>query len=454
MDADPGQQWGLLILALVLMVLGFCFAIYERALKTTTNQALESASESLSAKKKEKVAGLIKRLPHEFQMAQVARLTTCLLALIFLATAVFLALGESLTSVLVSGIVLGVVASAINEPLFVKLPLKVVVHDSVKAALKGYRILHWVVSLFIPLVFAINWFCKLLGRDKIVAVEPSQVMSWQNIVDLIEEGRSKGEIDNDEYEMIEGILSLHEKMAREVMVPRIDAFMIDITNDNDRSIDDILQMNYSRVPVYHEDKDNIIGVVHIKNLVKAARQFGFEHTTIRQVMREPFFVPETIMIDQLIYEMKKKQNQMAILLDEYGGVVGLVTLEDLIEEIVGEIEDESDEPDQMMISLTPADFLVQGKMALDDFNDEFGQDLQVPDVDTIAGYVITQLGYIPQESDVDSVTLDDGSTIVVHKMEDDRLLELEIELSHEAVDYRVEREKSKKKAQAKLELNR
>lgn len=145
---------------------------------------------------------------------------------------------------------------------------------------------------------------------------------------------------------------------------------------------------------------------------------------------------------------------MAILLDEYGGVVGLVTLEDLIEEIVGEIEDESDEPDQMMISLTPADFLVQGKMALDDFNDEFGQDLQVPDVDTIAGYVITQLGYIPQESDVDSVTLDDGSTIVVHKMEDDRLLELEIELSHEAVDYRVEREKSKKKAQAKLELNR
>ena len=110
MDADPGQQWGLLILALVLMVLGFCFAIYERALKTTTNQALESASESLPAKKKEKVAGLIKKLPHEFQMAQVARLTACLLALIFLATAVFLALGESLTSVLVSGIVLGVVA--------------------------------------------------------------------------------------------------------------------------------------------------------------------------------------------------------------------------------------------------------------------------------------------------------------------------------------------------------
>lgn len=454
MDADPGQQWGLLVLALVLIGLSFCFAIYEQSLRNTTPQVLEKASGSLSARRQKKVAGLVKSLSNEHQTAHVARLTTCLLGLIFLVAAVFLAVDEDLISVLVSGLLLGILACVLGEALFVKWPLKLAVHDPVQVAFKGYRFGHWFLVLFMPLVIISSWFNKLLGKDEPTLTTPRQGMSWQNIVDLIEEGRSNGEIDNDEYEMIEGILSLHEKMAREVMVPRIDAFMIDITNDNDRSIDDILQMNYSRVPVYHEDKDNIIGVVHIKNLVKTARRFGFEHTMIRQVMREPFFVPETIMIDQLIYEMKNEQNQMAILLDEYGGVVGVVTLEDLIEEIVGEIEDESDEPDQMMVSLTPADFIVQGKMTLDDFNEEFGQYIQAPDVDTIAGYVITQLGYIPQESDVDTVTLDDGSNIVVHKMEDDRLLELEVELSHAAVDYRVEREKSKKKAQAKLEMNR
>ena len=453
MDADPGQQWSLLILAVILLVVAFCFALYEQALRATTTQSLENMSAAFSVNKQEKVASLVKNLPREYQLAHYARLTNCLVAWLLVVTSVLSSLSGSLTNFIVGPIVFGLVISLIDDPLFVKLPLKLVDSAATKRALKGYLYGHWTVVLFVPLVFITDWLGSVLGKNKAAPVAPTQVMSWQSIVDMIEEGRSKGEIDNDEYEMIEGILSLHEKMAREVMVPRIDAFMIDINNDNDRSIDDILQMNYSRVPVYHEDKDDIIGVVHIKNLVKTARRFGFEHTTIRQVMQEPFFVPETIMIDQLIYEMKKKQNQMAILLDQYGGVVGIVTLEDLIEEIVGEIEDELDEPDQMVFSLTPADFLVQGRMALDDFNDEFGIDLQNSDADTIAGFMITQLGYIPEETNVDSVELDDGTKLVVHKMDGDRLLQIEVELSHAAVDYRVAREKSQKKAQEKLELN-
>lgn len=454
MDADPGQQWILWVLALIMMLISFWFALYEAALSITSAQALDNESATLSAKKREKAISLVEKLPREYATARCARLTTSLLGLMFLSAAVLLDLGQLLSTIIGGAVVLGLVVSLLVEPFLVKLPLKVISGITTKKILAAYRKQHWAILLFTPLAALTNWLNKIFDKNKAGQVVKNQVMSWQNIVDLIEEGRSKGEIDNDEYEMIEGILSLHEKMAREVMVPRIDAFMIDITNDNDRSIDDILQMNYSRVPVYHEDKDKVIGVVHIKNMVKAARKFGFDHITIRQVMNEPFFVPETIMIDQLIYEMKKNQNQMAILLDEYGGVVGLVTLEDLIEEIVGEIEDESDEPDRMIKQVSSTSFIVQGKMALADFNDEFGQDIQVPEVDTIAGYIITQLGYIPEQPEQDSIQLVDGSTITVREMEGDRLVEIEIHLAQTALEYRIQREKSKKKAQAKLELNR
>lgn len=454
MDADPGQQWILWVIAGVMLVLSFWFALYEQALGTTSAQALENASADLTAKRREKFVNLGQKLPREYELAHFARWTTSLLGLIFGAAAGLLRLDQSLAVISGGAVVLGLIVSLLVEPFLVKLPLRLVSGHATKKVVKSYGYQHFAVVLFLPVAFLSNWLSQLFGKNDATPVAPNQAMSWQNIVDLIEEGRSKGEIDNDEYEMIEGILSLHEKMAREVMVPRIDAFMIDITNDNDRSIDDILQMNYSRIPVYHEDKDKVIGVVHIKNLIKAARKFGFEHITIRQVMNEPFFVPETIMIDQLIYEMKRKQNHMAILLDEYGGVVGLVTLEDLIEEIVGEIEDESDEPDRMLRQVGPTKFSVQGKMALADFNDEFGQTISVPDVDTIAGYMITQLGYIPDEPGVDQITLDDGSKLKVSEMDGDRLLKLEIDVAQTALEYRVQREKSKRKAQAKLELHR
>ena len=153
---------------------------------------------------------------------------------------------------------------------------------------------------------------------------------------------NEGVLDNDEIEMLQGVFSLDTKVAREVMVPRTDSFMIDINDPVLESIDEILNESYSRIPVYDDDKDKVVGILHTKTLLKAARQFGFENVNLQKILQEPLFVPETIFIDDLLYELKKTQNQMSILLDEYGGMVGLVTLEDLLEEIVGEIDDESD----------------------------------------------------------------------------------------------------------------
>jgi len=243
---------------------------------------------------------------------------------------------------------------------------------------------------------------------------------------------SEGVLDNDELEMLQGVFSLDTKVAREVMVPRTDAFMINIEDDIQENINAILSENYSRIPVYNEDKDKIIGVLHTKNLLKAAHKLGFDKIELKNIIQEPLFVPETIFIDDLLYELKRTQNQMAILLDEYGGVVGLATLEDLLEEIVGEIDDETDEVENLYDKLSEHEYLVQGRMLIDEFNEAFGTDLHMSDVDTMAGYLITALGTIPDEGE--KLSFDVGNiTLTSEEMEGTRVLALKVVFHDEEI---------------------
>ncbi|MGM0286640.1 hemolysin [Enterococcus sp. AZ085] len=236
---------------------------------------------------------------------------------------------------------------------------------------------------------------------------------------------TEGVLDNEELEMLQGVFSLDTKVAREVMVPRTDAFMIDINDSVEENVNEVLSENYSRIPVYNEDKDKVIGILHTKNLLKAAHKFGFEHLNIQKIMQEPLFVPETIFIDDLLYEMKKTQNQMAILLDEYGGVVGLATLEDLLEEIVGEIDDESDEVEKLYEKVAEHEYVIQGRMLIDEFNEVFDSNLHMSDVDTMAGYLITALGMIPDEGEKLSFDVD-NITLTSEEMEGSRILKIRV----------------------------
>ena len=215
--------------------------------------------------------------------------------------------------------------------------------------------------------------------------------------DEIEYMLSKSEetLDADEIEMLQGIFSLDELMAREVMVPRTDAFMVDIQDDTQTIIESILKQNFSRIPVYDDDKDNVIGLIHTKSLLKAGFTDGFDNIVLRKILQEPLFVPETIFVDDLLKELRNSQRQMAILLDEYGGMAGLVTLEDLLEEIVGEIDDETDRAEVYVHTIGEDTYIVQGTMNLNDFNDYFDVELESDDVDTIAGYYLTGVGTIP-----------------------------------------------------------
>lgn len=238
-------------------------------------------------------------------------------------------------------------------------------------------------------------------------------------------------LNDHEYGMIEGIVSFKTKMAREVMVPRTDAFMVDINVDFQKNLEKILKKPYSRIPVYDGEKDKIVGVIHIRTVLRKAWENGFNKIDYDDVMFEPLFAPETIALGELLVEIQQTQRQLVILTDEFGGVVGIATIEDLIEEIVGDIDDEADHTQVLFRKVDDQHYIIYGKMLLTDFNEEFGTDLEMEDVDTIAGYVITKLGLIPAKGEKLSVKLANGMTLTTRRMKGSRLLTLLLSISDE-----------------------
>ncbi len=244
--------------------------------------------------------------------------------------------------------------------------------------------------------------------------------------------KSEQTLDAEEIEMLQGVFSLDELMAREVMVPRTDAFMVDIEDDTDTIMAAILKQNFSRIPVYDGDKDNIIGLIHTKKILSEAFSNGFDNLNIRRIMQEPLFVPETIFVDDLLTSLRNTQNQMAILLDEYGGVAGLVTLEDLLEEIVGEIDDETDKTEIFVREIAENTYIVQGNMTLNDFNEHFDTELESDDVDTIAGYYLTGVGTIPSQEEKVTFEVDskDHHLVLINdKVKNGRVTKLKLFIS-------------------------
>ncbi|NQP35547.1 HlyC/CorC family transporter [Streptococcus suis] len=241
--------------------------------------------------------------------------------------------------------------------------------------------------------------------------------------------KSEQTLDAEEIEMLQGIFNLDEMMAREVMVPRTDAFMVDIEDDINVIMPEILRQNFSRIPVYEGDKDNIIGLIHTKKILAESFTNGFDQLKIRRIMQEPLFVPETIFVDDLLKSLRNTQNQMAILLDEYGGVSGIVTLEDLLEEIVGEIDDETDKTEIFVREIAENTYIVQGSMTLNDFNEHFDLDVTSDDVDTIAGFYLTGLGTIPSQDEKEAYELDNNGFHIVmvnDKVKNGRVTKLKI----------------------------
>ena len=244
----------------------------------------------------------------------------------------------------------------------------------------------------------------------------------EHLITEIEDLHKNKKISDNEFSMLNAVLDFQGRMVREVMVPRIDAFMVDCQESLQDHLKEILREPYSRIPVYQHDKDKIVGIIHIRTVLRKAWEKGFDKITYDDVMNPPLFAPETTELRELLVEMQQTQQQLAILTDEYGGVVGIATIEDIIEEIVGNIDDEVDQTEVLVHQLAPNKYVIYGKMPLDDFNEQFGTNLEMEDVDTIAGYMITKLGIIPAKGEKLSVKLDNGMVLTTRRMMRSRLM--------------------------------
>lgn len=248
------------------------------------------------------------------------------------------------------------------------------------------------------LAFSTNLVLRLLGM-KTEGID--EQVSKEEIKSMVEVGQETGVFNETETEMINSIFEFDDIVAEEVMTPRTDVFLINADQPVRDYLDDLLEAKYSRIPVFEGDTDNIVGVLYMKDFIIEARRGGFEQVDVRRIMHPPYLVPERKNIDVLFKEMQAARRQMAVLIDEYGGFSGIVTMEDLIEEITGEIDDEHDPDDPDIRVIDQTAWLVKGSATIEDVNDALGLSLdeQNEGYDTLGGFLLTQLGRIPREGE-------------------------------------------------------
>ena len=288
------------------------------------------------------------------------------------------------------------------------IPKRIALRSSEKTALASVGIIVMVSKIFSPFVkfltFSTNVILTVL---KMKEDNIEEKVSKEELRSLVEVGREHGIINEVEKEMIENIIEFDEKVAREIMIPRTKVFLI----DKNISVDELFEKKevevYSRIPVYEDEADNIVGILFMKDLMIEAYRKGFQNVKLPEIMQEAYFVPETKNVNELFNEMQSEKKHIAILIDEYGGFSGIVTLEDLIEEVMGNIADEFDADDSSIKKLAVNKYLINGELSLNDLNDYFHIELESKHYDTLSGLLIEHMGYIPEDDeDIEPIIID------------------------------------------------
>jgi putative hemolysin len=240
---------------------------------------------------------------------------------------------------------------------------------------------------------------RLLTRGRRPLPEPLGAVTQTELISLLDASHEEGVLEQGEREMITSIFRLDDTLASEIMVPRIYITALDVNIPLTEAVDALLTSGHSRVPVYEDSIDNIIGLVYAKDLLRAWRD-NSQTASLRSLLRDVYFVPEAKKVDELLDEMQGRQVHMAIVVDEYGGIAGLVTLEDIVEEIVGEIRDEYDQAEELPYqAVGPGEYLVQGRIDLDDLNNLMQTDLPRDEAETLSGFIYSQMGRVPENGE-------------------------------------------------------
>ena len=264
------------------------------------------------------------------------------------------------------------------------------------------------------LTISTNMVSKIFG----VGEAEEEIVTEEEIKMMIDEGEEKGTIEKGQKQLLNNVFQFNDIIVSEIMTPRTDMYAIDINDDINKLLDKIDEYKYSRIPVYDESIDDIKGILYVKDMIKPLK--NNKKIDLKKLMREPYFVPESKDIDDLFKEMQQNKVQMAIVIDEYGGTAGVITMEDIIEEIVGNIFDEYDDDEVDVKKIDDNTYIFNGTVTLYEVNRIFGVEIPEGDYETLSGYLLDLLGRIPDENE-NPVIEDENLTYKVEEVEDRRI---------------------------------
>ena len=292
-----------------------------------------------------------------------------------------------------------------------------------------------VISIFIrlmtPVIFIVNGLANIILR--IIHVDPNantNVMTENDLRTIVDVSHEDGVIESEEKEMINNVFDLGDAKAKDVMVPRVHVTFADVNSTYDELIDIFREDKFTRLPIFEDTTDNVIGTINMKDLLLYDNKKDFH---LRDILREAYFTYEYKNISELLLEMRESSFNIAIVLDEYGETAGLITLEDLLEEIVGEIRDEYDDNEEDFIQeIGPHEYLVEGSTNLEEINDRLDLDLSSDDYDSVGGLIIEHLDRLPEAGD--EITTEDGIRMIVEKLDKNRIEQVHMYLPEQKKD--------------------
>lgn len=307
-----------------------------------------------------------------------------------------------------------------------------------KIALRYIPVIRFFMTVMTPVIFVINLFSR--GIMFLLRVDPKaadKALTEEDLRTIVDVSHEDGIIESGEKEMIYNVFDLGDANAKDIMVPRVHVTFANVDNTYDELIEIFREDKFTRLPVYEENPDNIVGIINMKDLLLYDRDTAFN---IRDIMRQPHFTYEYKNISELLVEMRDSTFNIAIVLDEYGEMAGLITLEDILEEIVGEIHDEYDEQeDEKIRQVADNEYIIEGSLNLDDVNDRLGTSFSSEDYDSLGGFIIEQLDdRLPEVND--EVTTADGARLVVEKLDKNRVESVHVYLPESDAEKNEETE--------------
>ncbi len=409
-----------LIILFILIVLSAFFSSAETALTAANKVRLRSLEEEGN----KRAARVNKLLDHNSKMLSAILIGNNVVNLSASALAATMAMRISL-AVSIATFVLTLVILIFGEVI----PKTWAMHFADRLALAYGGVIYALTTVLTPLIFLIDKISGLvLFLFHVDPNEKTSTMTENELKTYVDVSHEDGVIESEEREIIYNVFEFSDALAKDIMIPKVNMVTVNVNDDYHEVLSVFRKHMYTRLPVYEEDKDNIIGLINIKDFILTDDP---EHFHIRNILREAHFTYEYKKISDLLYEIREKTTSVTFVVNEYGVTVGMITLEDLLEEIVGEIRDEYDQDEVEKIKkIDDRNYLIEGSMNLDDVNDTLGISLASEEYDSIGGILIEHLDDLPEDGE--SVTLEDGTVLKVQGLDQNRIVKVLLTLPEPA----------------------